>query len=303
VRYVIIGAGAVGGVIGGLLARAGRDVVLVARGPHLTALQENGLQLRTPGEAARLSLPAIASVAEADWRDGDVAVLTVKGQDTEGVLTALDAVAPAGLAVICAQNGVANERRALRRFSQVHGMCVMLPAAHLEPGVVAGFGQPVAGILDVGRYPSGTDAVDDAIAADLRVAGFAAERHPAVALAGPDADTSEVVGAAVAEGEAVLAAGGIDVATAEEDRARRADGFRVGTVEGVPRGGGSTWQSLARGTGAVEADTLNGEIVLLGRLHGVPTPVNEHLRRLVHQAARDGRPPGSTAVEALLPPT
>ena len=319
-RYVIIGAGAVGGVIGGLLARAGRDVVLVARGPHLAALQEDGLQLRTPGETRQLPVPAVASVAEIGWREGDVAVLTVKGQDTEGVLTALDAVAPAGLAVICAQNGVANERRALRRFAQVHGMCVMLPAAHLEPGVVVGFGEPVAGILDVGRYPSGTDAVDEAIATDLRVAGFAAEPHPAVmrakhrkllmnlvnaavALAGPDADTSEVVGAAVAEGEAVLAAGGIDVATAEEDRARRADGFRIGTVEGVPRGGGSTWQSLARGTGAVEADTLNGEIVLLGRLHGVPTPVNEHLRRLVHQAARDGRPPGSTAVEALLPPT
>lgn len=316
-RYVIVGAGAVGGVIGGLLARAGRDVVLVARGPHLDALRAGGLELRTPGETTTLEPPTAGSVAEVDWRSDDVALLTVKGQDTEAVLTALDAVAPPDLAVVCAQNGVANERRALRRFACVHGMCVMLPAAHIEPGIVAGFGEPVAGILDVGRFPQGTDDVDDRVAADLRDAGFAAEPHPrvmrakhrkllmnlanaAVALAGPDADVGDVVGAAMAEGEAVLAAAGIDVATAEEDKARRADGFRIGTVDGVPRGGGSTWQSLARGTGAVEADTLNGEIVLLGRLHDVPTPVNEHLRRLVHQAAREGWAPGSVPALELV---
>ena len=45
-------------------------------------------------------------------------------------------------------------------------------------------------------------------------------------------------------------------------------------IGGRRRGGGSSWQSLARGTGTIETDYLNGEIVLLGRLHGVPTPVN-----------------------------
>lgn len=319
-RYVIVGAGAVGGVIGGLLGRAGQDVVLVARGAHLEALRADGLELRTPGATTSLDLPTAASVSEVEWGPDDVALITVKGQDTEAVLTALDAVAPPELPVVCAQNGVANERRALRRFAHVHGMCVMLPAAHLQPGVVAGFGEPVAGILDVGRFPLGTDEVDDQVAADLRDAGFAAQPHPqvmrakhrkllmnlanaAVALAGTDADVTDVIAAAMAEGEAVLSAAGVDVASAEEDRARRADGFRVGTVEGVPRGGGSTWQSLARGTGVVEADTLNGEIVLLGRLHHVPTPVNEHLRGLVHRAAREGWPPGSRPVEELLPPS
>ena len=50
--------------------------------------------------------------------------------------------------------------------------------------------------------------------------------------------------------------------------------MRMAEVAGVARTGGSTTQSLARGTGSIETDWLNGEIVLLGRLHGVPTPAN-----------------------------
>ena len=68
----------------------------------------------------------------------------------------------------------------------------------------------------------------------------------------------------------------------------------------VPRAGGSSWQSLARGTGTVEADYLNGEIVLLGRLHGVPTPANETARRLVQRAARQRTAPGSMTPEEFL---
>ena len=63
-------------------------------------------------------------------------------------------------------------------------------------------------------------------------------------------------------------------------------------VEGVERGGGSTWQSLVRGAGSVEADHLNGEVVMLARLHGTTAPVNETLRRAVVDAAHAGRGPG-----------
>jgi 2-dehydropantoate 2-reductase len=266
-------------------------------------------------DEAVVPVVAVGSVAEVAWTDDDVALLAVKGQHTEGILDELEAVAPPGLPLVCAQNGVENERRALRRFAHVHGMCVMLPAVHVEPGVVAALGEPVSGVLDVGRYPSGTDAVDERLAADLSASGFVSTPHEAVmrakhrklmmnlanaatALAGMEAVRSPVVAAAVAEGEAVLAAAGIEVATAEEDRARRAEGFRIGTVRGVDRGGGSTYQSLQRG-GTVEVDTLNGEVVLLGRLHGVATPVNDVLRRLAHRAAREHWPAGAMAVADL----
>jgi 2-dehydropantoate 2-reductase len=62
-------------------------------------------------------------------------------------------------------------------------------------------------------------------------------------------------------------------------------------IEGAPRLGGSTWQSLIRETGSVEVDYLNGEIALLGRLHDIPTPINDLLQRLVTDYARTRRPP------------
>ncbi len=52
-RYVIYGAGGIGGVIGARLFQEGQDVVLVARGPHLRAIQERGLVLERPDEKAR----------------------------------------------------------------------------------------------------------------------------------------------------------------------------------------------------------------------------------------------------------
>ena len=100
------------------------------------------------------------------------------------------------------------------------------------------------------------------------------------ALLGERPWPDELTSAITTEATAVLAAAGIDVATADEDRERRGDLLTVAPVQGDGRrgggrrGGGSSWQSLERGLGSVETDYLNGEIVLLGRLHGVPTPVN-----------------------------
>ena len=68
----------------------------------------------------------------------------------------------------------------------------------------------------------------------------------------------------------------------------------------LARGGGSSWQSLQRGTGTIETNYLNGEIVLLGRLHDVPTPVNALLQRVANDAARRKLPPGSMLASDLL---
>jgi 2-dehydropantoate 2-reductase len=67
----------------------------------------------------------------------------------------------------------------------------------------------------------------------------------------------------------------------------------------MERGGGSSWQSLARSSGSIETDHLNGEIVLLGRELGIPTPANEVLRRESDRFARERRAPGSMSPAAL----
>src|SRR5262249_6135202 len=101
------------------------------------------------------------------------------------------------------------------------------------------------------------------------------------------------------EGQVVLDAAGIEHVSEEDDRARRGDVLRIVPIDQRRRPGGSTFQSLARG-GTVEVDYLNGEIVLLGRLHDVPTPVNELLQNATHRAVADGTPPQSIPAAELL---
>jgi 2-dehydropantoate 2-reductase len=110
----------------------------------------------------------------------------------------------------------------------------------------------------------------------------------------------EVTSAISLEATEVLASAGIDVASAEEDRERRGDLLTISPVGGAVRGGGSSWQSLERGLGSIETDYLNGEIVLLGRLNGVPTPVNALVQRLAGEAARNKAAPGGLTSEDLL---
>jgi 2-dehydropantoate 2-reductase len=96
-----------------------------------------------------------------------------------------------------------------------------------------------------------------------------------------------------AEAEACYRAAGIDWVGDEEWAERRAGQVQHAPVEGRTRAGGSSWQSLARGLGSIEADYLNGEIALLGRQYDVPTPVNVAAQTLADRAAREGAPPGA----------
>jgi 2-dehydropantoate 2-reductase len=254
--------------------------------------------------------------AQLKFRSDDVVVLTMKTQDTEAAVADLAAVSEPDLSIICAQNGVENERLALRRFANVYAMCVMLPAVHIEPGVVIAYGDPLSGILDVGCYPQGVDDLSVQVAAHLASAGFSSRPDPSVmpkkyaklllslgnaleAACGSSAQGSELELRAREEALACYLAAGIDAALAEDDAQRR-DLLHVVPVLGTERDGGSSWQSLARGVGTIEADYLNGEISLLGRLHGVPTPTNTLLQRTANRMARERAEAGSLTVEELI---
>jgi 2-dehydropantoate 2-reductase len=317
-RYIIYGAGAIGGVIGGRLSQHGREVVLIARGAHLEAIRDRGLVLECPIERLTLPIAAVLSPREIEWREDDAVILAMKTQDTEAALNQLVLSAPPATPIVCAQNGVENERLALRRFPNVYATTVMLPGTHLEPGVVqANSGSDITGILDTGRYPSGTDSFVERFTADLEASGFSARPDPRVmrgkyskllmnlgnafqAICGPDADGRSILGEARAEAVACYQAAGIDFASEAEDRERRGNLVRVQPIGGQRRNGGSSWQSLARGQRTIEADWLNGEIVLLGALHGVPTPVNLALQRCANRLAADGSAPGTMSLEDLL---
>jgi 2-dehydropantoate 2-reductase len=313
---VIYGAGAIGGTIGARLFQAGHDVALVARGEHLDALQRKGLTLRSPEEDVTLPIPAVESPEAAGLSPGDVVLLAMKTQHTAGAVATLARAAPPGVAVACAQNGVENERIALRSFPDVYAICVMLPAAHLEPGVVEPASTPITGLLDIGRYPVGVDAKAEEISAAFAGATFSSGPRPDImrwkyrklllnlgnaveAVTGTAGWGSPAAERLMKEGDAVLRAAGIECASVEEDRERRGDLLRPRPVGGREQPRGSSWQSLVRGVGSIEADYFNGEIALLGRLHGVPTPANDMLQHLADRFAAERRPPGALTADEL----
>lgn len=307
-RFIVYGAGAIGGAIGSRLFEHGHDVVLIARGAHRDAIARVGLRFESPDGVLVAPIEVVERPEEIAWRDDDVVLLTVKGQDSAAALERLEAAAGPDVAVACVQNGVENERVALRRFARVYAVVVQLPATHLEAGVVVAHSSPVTGALDIGCYPDGLDDRARQIAAVFAGSGFASQPRAdisrwkyakflrnvpnAVEALFDRGDAPEVERRAVAEAVAALDAAGIAyVGDAEYDERHRRL-ITTKPVAGRARGGGSSWQSLARASGVIETDQLNGEVVLLGRLHGVPTPVNELLRRLAGADARAGVPPG-----------
>ncbi|WP_230981542.1 ketopantoate reductase family protein [Mycobacterium malmoense] len=221
-----------------------------------------------------------------------------------------------------ALNGVAAEEKALRYFRRVFGVCVWLPAVHLEPGEVIVRSWPVAGQFHIARWPASIGTRDDAdfltglaetwSAAGIRVrtpADVASWKYNKLlsnlgnavgALTAEAADAGEVVAAVRSEGEKVLRHAGIEFVSFETSTAARADGPTIRAVPGWNAGpSNSTWQSLSRHTGDVETDFLNGEIVRLAHRHGITAPLNAALARVARGAVQDGLGPGRHSAARL----
>jgi 2-dehydropantoate 2-reductase len=315
-RLIIYGAGGIGGGIGASLHRHGHEVVLIARGAQLEAFQTQGLTLITPAGTETLQIPSVGHPSEIDFTEHDVVILTMKSQHTASALDDL-AAAAGDVPVFCAQNGVANERMAARRFSRVYGTVVNMPATYTVPGEIIVHAAPKLGVLDSGRYPEGLDEIATAVTSALDASAFRSEpdeqvmrkkyaklltnlNNAALVVCGPGVDNRDLGAAMTAEAEACYAAAGIETASAELLSANRAAAIQESEIPGVPRQGSSSWQSILRGTGNVEADYLNGEIALIGAQHGVPTPVNRLIQRLANDVARGAHEPGSVSPEELL---
>jgi 2-dehydropantoate 2-reductase len=317
IRYVVYGSGGIGGVLGARLHQSGHDILLIARGAHFEAIRDKGLRLQSADEDVTLAIAVVDHPSSVDWRDDDVVFMAMKSQDTLTALHALAETTPSTVSVVSLQNGVANERQILRFFPNVYGICVMCPTNYLTPGVVQAYSAPVTGIFDVGRYPDGVDDTVRLISEAFNASTYQSEPRPDImrwkygkllmnlgngidALCGPAARETDLYRIVREEGVRVLRAAGIDFVDADEDRERRGDIMRIRPIEGQRRGGGSTWQSLERGLRTVETDYLNGEIVLLSRLHGIPAPLNELMQRLTVQGARDGVAAGSLSPDEIL---
>ena len=314
-RYIIYGAGAVGALIGARLHWAGHNVTMIARGAHLDAMQRDGLTIVTPKERHVVRVPLAANLSEVSIGADAVVILGMKTQDSALVLDDLALVAHPDATIVCAQNGIEGERLALRRFVNVYGIHVYCNAVMTEPGIARSYTGDCWAILDLGRYPIGNDARGAVIAADLTGAGFSSDAvedimywkrakltlnvmNACQASCEDREQAREFMNMAVTEARAVMNAAGLAFASMEEVQARATD-LVMTPIDGEISPGGSTFQSLARGNATTEADYLNGEIAMLGRVHGVPTPANSALQALMRRMARDQAPPCSIPADEI----
>jgi 2-dehydropantoate 2-reductase len=307
-RVIVYGAGAVGGVIGGYLALAGQETILVARPAQAESINQQGLRLVTTAGTHVLWLPTVTRPDQVKFGHDDVVFLCMKGQNTEEALRDLTAVT-SNLPVFCFQNGVRNEEIAAHYFERVYGVMVGMLSIYLTNGEVSALRDP-PGLFVMGCYPQGSDELVEEVAAGLRTAGFQVmvtldimpykwgkllANLTNVIEAITDARGSEIdaiVHAVREELRGVLTRAGVRWIE-PDDLAREWPGIKV-----PPRGRpgvdmrSSTWQSLARGVGSTEAEFLNGEVVRQAEKLECRAPVNEALVRIAQDMADNREMPG-----------
>ncbi|MGZ8844714.1 MAG: ketopantoate reductase family protein [Pyrinomonadaceae bacterium] len=102
-KFAIVGAGAIGAFLGAMLAKAGEDVMLIARGPHLRAMQEHGVRVR--GEIGDFAVNAKATDDPVSIGEVDVVIITLKAQSLPTMAPRLAPLLGEGTSIITAQNG------------------------------------------------------------------------------------------------------------------------------------------------------------------------------------------------------
>jgi 2-dehydropantoate 2-reductase len=129
-RFIMYGAGAIGGVIGAYLAQAGRQVVFVDNNDeHVDRINQEGLTLKGIHGTHNVRATAVCHPREVPFQEGDVCFLAVKSYDTLEAMQELQAVASPTLQIFCTQNGVRNEEIVERYFpGQTNGAVLYLGA-------------------------------------------------------------------------------------------------------------------------------------------------------------------------------
>jgi 2-dehydropantoate 2-reductase len=292
-RFAILGSGAVGGYYGAKLSRAGHDVTFVARGTHLAAIRDRGLEIRSP----MLGDFVVRAAAEEDTnRVGrvDVVVVAVKAYDNA---TALPLIAPMlgpGTAILTLQNGVdsVSDLASLYGEAPVLGGTTYIATALTAPGAIEQTGthrRIVFGEVfgDLPRISERVRAIHDALAsADIQSEAVDDGRTPIwekfiflVALAGFTGATRLPTGAvwadsviraqfldACREVESLARAEGVPVAADIIDRI----GEYVGKIPGSMRS--SLLIDLSQGK-RIEVEALQGSVVRRAARAGIPVPI------------------------------
>jgi 2-dehydropantoate 2-reductase len=331
-RCLIWGAGAIGGVLGAHLARAGHDVTLVdVVGEHVDAINRDGLRVAGPIAEFTARPPAFTpQTLTGSW---DTIVLATKAHHTGVAVRALVPHLTAGGCVVSAQNGL-NELviADVVGTARTMGAFVNFGADYLEPGLIhyGGRGAVVVGEID-GRLTPRVIAVGDAwrdfdpqAIVTPNIWGYLWGKEAYGAMLFATALTNESIADALAMREyrplyIALAREILAVAAARNIHPESFDGFEPSAyLPSAPPGAAERsldalvahnrrsakshsgiWRDLAVRKRPTEVDAQLGIVVTLGAEAGVATPLTSRLVELIHEIERGARPQSLDALDAL----
>ena len=290
-RIAVMGAGSVGGYLGGMLSRGGHDVSLIARGAHLAAIRERGL--RVVRDSEEFTVPCAATDNPADVGPVELALLTVKTYQNSAAVPGMAPMVGPDTTVLCLQNGVDSYQTPAEAFGdgRVMAGAVYIEAGRDGPGVArqAGdvvrvvFGEPDGSVSERGRAIAGAfnaSGIPAELTDDIRtglwskflfiatMAGVTAMARQTLAELMPRPEWREVVVGCLREVEAAGRANGVNfppdihqatLAYIEDNLADLQASMHTDVMAGRP----------------LELEALNGAVVRAGRLSGVLTPIND----------------------------
>ncbi|MBN4064239.1 2-dehydropantoate 2-reductase [Dehalococcoides mccartyi] len=292
-KVAVVGAGGTGAYYGGALSRAGADVTMIARGPHLEAIQSNGLDLKSV-LLGDFIVECSATDDMSTIERVDLVIFAVKSWGTDAAIEAMKSgeMVGDGTLIISMQNGIDSEQQLSAAFGSDHvlGCTATVSAMITDPGVVVQGGGP--GSLVIGELAGGPSERVTELVKKCASSGLAAEAHENInlalwqkftficALSGMTALTRKPIGEIFAQ-ESTTA---MYLQVLEEVAA-------VGRAQGVPLPDGMAEATLATtksrepfiigsmghdliAGNPIEIGLLNARVVEMGKEHGVPTPAN-----------------------------
>lgn len=290
-RIAVMGAGGTGGYYGGLLARAGEDVTFIARGPHLEAMRNRGLTIKSQ-LAGDFTLPVKATNNPAEIGPVDLVLFCVKSYDTDTVAQLVQPLLCPDTVVFSIQNGIDNWERIGRIVGPDKVLCAAVyMSSNIEgPGVISQ--TAASGRIIFGELMGIDSPRTNRLLNTFQQAGINAELHPNIQVqlwekfiaicgfSGVPSLTRLTMGPILAcpETRALL-----QCTMEEVERVAREQGVelpgdwvnqqmahfaRLG-----PGARGSMYFDLAAGR-RLELESLNGTVVRMGRELGVDTPYN-----------------------------
>ncbi len=293
-KIAVVGAGGVGASFGAMLAEAGHEVALLARGPHLDAIQARGLTVERAGERRTLKLAASDDAGELGI--ADVVLFTVKLWSTEEAGAAARPLVGPDTMVLVLQNGVDGIERLspILGADRIVGGVAQISAVIDRPGHVVhrspfarliagepggGASERVTGFVEASRAAGIEARASNDISLDLwtkfvfivGLSGATALLRSPIAPILADAETKAFLTRLVEECVAVGRAEGIGFAA---DQADQAMAFMAGLP---PTMRASMLDDLERG-GRIEMPWLSGHVAALGERHGIDTPANRMVR-------------------------